>query len=124
MNQKILVITDSEKLQKAVEINLQDIWETTGWFMQNCLVRPPLPPHAIRLIIVALSSSHSEPIVALARASLNASVGLIPLLIISDRPFPDDDHQHIHHLDFPFTPEMLCQKVKQLLTQAVPLSAE
>lgn len=123
MNKKILVVTDSEKLQKAVEINLQGIWETAGWFMQT-LSPLPLALSDIRLIIVALSSSQSEPVVALARASLNASVGQIPLLIISDRRFSDDPQQNIHHLDFPFTPEMLCQKVRQMLELQVPVTVE
>jgi len=67
------------------------------------------------LIVVAMSSSTSEPIVALARASLAGRIGQVPLLIISDRPFHSEPDDQIAHLDFPFDIDGLHNKVKDIL---------
>jgi len=67
------------------------------------------------LIVVAMSSPTSEPVVALARASLAGQIGQVPLLIISDRPFHSDPNDRIIHLDFPFDIDGLCDKVKEVL---------
>jgi hypothetical protein len=66
-------------------------------------------------MIVAMSSHTSEPVVTLARASLAGSIGQIPLLIISDRPFDSAPDDRITHLDFPFDIERLCLTVREML---------
>ena len=50
-------------------------------------------PSGPDLIVLATSSPDSEPVLALAQASLGAKIGVIPLLITSYRPF-DADTQH------------------------------
>jgi hypothetical protein len=67
------------------------------------------------LIVVAMSSPTSEPVVALARASLAGRIGRVPLLIISDRPFQSEPDDQITHLDFPFDIDRLHDKVKEIL---------
>jgi len=68
------------------------------------------------LIVVAMRSSFaSEPVVALARASLAQRIGQVPLLIISDRPFDSAPDVRIFHLGFPFGADELCAKVRDIL---------
>jgi hypothetical protein len=69
------------------------------------------------LIIVAASLPSSEPVVALARASLAARIGEVPLLIISDRPFPPDPVDRIAHLDFPFDIGGLHNSIQDILNR-------
>jgi hypothetical protein len=67
------------------------------------------------LIVVAMSSPSSEPVVALSRASLAGRIGQVPLLIISDRPFHSEPDDQITHLDFPFDIDRLHDKVREIL---------
>jgi CheY-like chemotaxis protein len=67
------------------------------------------------LIVVAMSSPLNAPIVALARASLLCSVGQVPVLIISERPFLADPDVQIMHLPFPFNTDKLKESVSQIL---------
>lgn len=113
----ILVISDSDRLSRAVKVNLErrfgaQIVSVSGHAgrahdshdLENC-----------DLIVVALGSSTSEPLVVLAKAALASRVGQIPLLIISDRPFEPDPEYHILHLDFPFDADQLYDAVNKIL---------
>ena len=64
---------------------------------------------------VAMISPASEPVVALARASLADRIGRVPLQIVSDRPFDSEPDEQIIHLDFPFDIDRLHDKVKKVL---------
>ena len=88
-SKRIVVLSDSDGLARAIELNLSDYADLEvvrlGWKV------PGSPPVATsgncNLIIVAASAESSEPVVALARASLLERIGRVPVLIISDRPF-------------------------------------
>ena len=67
------------------------------------------------LIVVAMSRSSGEPLLALAQASLVQSVGQVPVLIISDRPFDPSPTDGISYLAFPFQVEELRSTVMGLL---------
>lgn len=114
---KILVLSDSDGLSRAIELNLRDypdaevvrlnwssVGKVTGSWADDC-----------SLIIVATSAPTSEPIVALARASLVGRVGHVPVLIISDRAFEADPVSQIAHLDFPFSIDKLHDTVGEIL---------
>lgn len=113
-----VVLSDNDKLFRAIELNLER-------YLGIEVVRPA--PGALRqrgsqagvgdfdLIVVAMSSLSSEPVVALARAALTELIGQVPLLIISDRPFHADPDSKIVHLDFPFDMDDLHCKVREIL---------
>ena len=114
---RILVLSDNDGLSRAIELNLNTHLEVE-------VVR--LAPGSLGqegshadgdcdLIVVAVSSHTSEPLVALARASLVGRVGQVPLLIISDRPFDPEPEEQIVHLDFPFDGDELRDRVKEIL---------
>lgn len=111
---KILVLCDSPMLAKALRLNLQAHWPV-GQTVLHSSLQPQCQVDDCGLIILALSSPASEPVVALTRAALAQYLGRIPLLIISDRPFPPSPHERIAHLDFPFTPTTLNSKVEEIL---------
>jgi hypothetical protein len=115
---RVLVVSDNEGLSRAIALNLDNCLE-----VKTVRLEPQTPehwiPHAERirfdLMIVAMSSPASEPVIALARASLASQVGQVPLLIISDRPFDSAPEDHISHLDFPFDIDRLCYTVREML---------
>ena len=115
----ILVLSDNDLLARAIELNLGKTW-TVGVLLLT-------PESAVRrgsragvdrhadLIVVAMSSPASEPVVALSRASLGGRIGQVPILIISDRPFDSRSDDRIIHLDFPFDISRLRGKVAEIL---------
>jgi hypothetical protein len=138
---RVLVLSDNDGLSRAIKLNLErsDLEVVKLALNSPGQQRPELRPEPNRravegrcpepvkgrgnqaemgdfdLIVVAMSSSTSEPIVALARASLAGRIGQVPLLIISDRPFHSEPDDQIAHLDFPFDIDGLYDKVKDIL---------
>jgi hypothetical protein len=117
---KVIVVSDNDGLARAIHLNLKAHFEA-----DVVLIAPDLSDDKENLtsagdcdlIIVATSSPTSEPVVALAKASLTDRVGHVPLLIISDRPFDSDLDARIVHLDFPFTLGELHSAVQDLLPE-------
>ena len=111
----ILVLSDNDGLSRAIEVNL------TKRFDAEIVRHDSLEDDRIMqngdfdLIVVAMSSTASEPVVALAQASLAKRIGQTPMLIISDRPFDSEPHDRIVHLDFPFRIDRLCARVQEML---------
>ena len=115
---RVLILSDNDGLSRAIALNLHSCLKVkTARF-------EPKSPQAWRLqtendsfdlMIVAMSSPTSEPVVALARASLVGLIGQVPLLIISDRPFDSAPDDRIIHLDFPFDIDKLCHTVREML---------
>jgi DNA-binding response OmpR family regulator len=116
---RVLVLSDNEGLSKAIELNL----ERSDLEVVSFALSSPEQQESqaevgdCDLIVVAMSSPDSEPVVALARASLAGRIGQVPLLIISDRPFHSKPGDRIIHLDFPFDLDRLHDKVKEILQE-------
>jgi hypothetical protein len=121
---RVLVLSDNDGLSRAIEWNLrQSQLEIIKLALSSPEQRGSQPEVGdFDLIVVAMSSHTSEPVVALARASLIKQIGQVPLLIISDRPFQSDPDDRIIHLDFPFDIDRLHDKVEEILRdrQATP----
>lgn len=110
----IVVLSDNDKLARALQLNLCAHWPVSlGRLADPAL--PVVPAGEFGLIILALSSPASEPIVALNRAALLKYIGSVPLLIISDRPFQPSPDQLIIHLDFPFQSGALVSRVQEIM---------
>ena len=115
---RVLILSDNSGLSRAIALNLSSCLE-----VKTARLEPESPQswklqtenEGFDLMIVALSSPNSEPVVALARASLAGSIGRVPLLIISDRPFDSAPDDRITHLDFPFDIDRLCHTVREML---------
>jgi hypothetical protein len=115
---RVLILSDNEGLSRAIVLNLNSCLEVRtarfepkspqGWKLQT-------ENAGFDLMIVAMSSPTSEPVVALARASLAGLIGQVPLLIISDQPFDCTPDDLITHLDFPFDIDRLCYTVREML---------
>lgn len=73
----------------------------------------------LRLVVLALSHSDSEPVVILDQAGLTGIVGVVPLLIISDRPFRAGLDRRIFYLPFPFRANAFRQVVDTVLYDTV-----
>ena len=116
---RVVVLSDNDGLARAIELSLS---KRLGVKVEKL---GSLPKKGNRhsevgdcdLIVVATSSPTSEPVVALAKASLTERVGQVPLLIISDRPFDPDLDARIVHLDFPFSLGELHSAVQELLPE-------
>jgi hypothetical protein len=121
---RVLVLSDNDGLSRAIELNLEhsDL-QVVKFALSSPRQRCPEERRAgsqnevsdFDLIVVAMSSPTSEPVVALYRASLTGRIGQVPLLIISDRPFHSDPDDRIIHLDFPFDIDGLHDKVEEIL---------
>jgi len=116
-----VVLSDNEGLSRVIELALEKYVR---------VVRLPNPPGQVEafnepgdlhLIVLAMSSPASEPIIALARASLVNRIGQVPILIISDKPFQSNPADRIVHLNFPFTIDGLYTKVEEIMTD-LPVS--
>lgn len=113
----VLVLSDDDLLSRVVELTLDEY----------ALQVIPIPAgsaecqaadldlEAVDLVILALGSLSSEPVVALAKTSLTNAIGHVPLLVISSKRFQPDTHVPIYHLDFPFDVRELQVKVRQAL---------
>lgn len=117
-NKTILVLSDNDGLSRAIELNLSkrlgvEIARLTPGSLKQR--RRQTENGDFDLIVLAVSLPASEPVVALARASLADRIGRVPLLIISDRPFDSDPDDRITHLYFPFDIDRLHNKVRELL---------
>lgn len=117
VGKRVLVLSDHNGLARAIEVNLN-----RRPAMEVVQLVPSLPGQQRQrkvddfdLIVVAMSSPASEPIVALSRASLTGQIGKVPLLIISGRFFHSDPEVQIFHLGFPFEVDALCDKVSEIL---------
>ena len=116
---RVLVLSDNDRLSRAIELNLNNRMEVKVIRLaprSSAQRRSQTEAGDFDLIVVAMSSPTSEPVVALARASLAGRIGQVPLLIISDRPFNPDPDDQIAHLDFPFGADALHDKVQELLS--------
>jgi hypothetical protein len=115
---RVLLLSDHEGLASAIEWNLNG---HGGLEVTSMAPGSSMPPGArpasgaCDLIIVAMSSPASEPLVALFRASLLRRIGQVPLLIISDRPFHSEPDDKITHMDFPFDIDQLLCRIRQIL---------
>lgn len=118
VGKRVLILSDSEGLSRAIELNLNSRLE-----VKIIKLAPKSPQQwkiqteadGFDLIVLAMSSPSSEPVVALAKASLTEQIGQTPLLIISDRPFDSEPTHRITHLNFPFDIDRLCRKVNEIL---------
>jgi len=115
---RVLVLSDNDGLSRAIELNLDSHLELEIVRMAaSSLERRGSQAENgdFDLIVLAVSSPASEPVVALARASLADQIGQVPLLIVSERPFESGPGDLIVHLDFPFDIDGLNDKVKEIL---------
>jgi DNA-binding response OmpR family regulator len=118
---RVLVLSDNDGLSRAIESNLNSHLEVVRLTLSSPGQRESQTELGdFDMIVVAMSLPTSEPVVALARASLAGRIGQVPLLIISDRPFYSDLDDQIIHLDFPFDIDGLHDKVKEILQRQSP----
>jgi hypothetical protein len=111
---RIVVLSDNEGLSRAIEFNLNSNLNAEVVLMAtNASLR--YKAEQPDMMVVAVSSPTSEPVVELSRACLAGYIGRVPLLIISDRPFESKPRERITHLDFPFDVDGLHNRVEQIL---------
>jgi hypothetical protein len=106
----ILVLSDNDWLLRAIRVNLN-----AGLQARVLAPEDHAATNHADLIVVAMSRSSGEPLLALAQASLVHCVGQVPVLIISDRPFDPSPAEGISYLAFPFQVEDLRSTVTRLL---------
>ena len=122
---EILLVGDSLFLLELVAANLApltaetlllgNVQQYTPTYAHHDGNNVPLP----RLVVLALSYSDSEPVVILDQAGLTGIVGVVPLLIISDRPFRAGLERRIFHIPFPFRAHTFRQVVDTVLHEPV-----
>jgi len=108
---QVLVWSDDDFLYEIIEANLRCL----HLLAKRAEPEATAQDFPFTLLIMALSSPNSEPVVALGQAALGGLLGHIPLLIISDRPFKAAPTNLIYHLEFPFNAEKLHHTVQTLL---------
>jgi len=125
---RILLIGDNRFLLELVTVNLRPAptrvllvsQHDDGTRPESAAALRCHEPQALRLVVLALSHTGHEPVIALAQAGLTHLIGAIPLIIISDRPFQTNPEQAIYHLPFPFCAYTLQQTVNDLLNLPTP----
>lgn len=119
VGKRVIVLSDDERLARVIESALKHSHlEVEGLVLGSPKQRGSQTELGdFDLMVVAVSSPTSEPVVVLAMASLAGRIGQVPLLIISDRPFHPDLDDQIFHLDFPFDIDELHDRVEEILSQ-------
>jgi len=120
---RALVLSDNDGLGRAITVNLRKhLKMEIVQLAPDTLALPDDSNGDVKLIVVALSSPNSEPVVMLSRNALTGYVGQIPTLIISDRPFNADPQDQIFYLNFPFDIDQLADKVEEILKVQIQLA--
>jgi hypothetical protein len=118
---RVVVLSDHSLIFRAIQLALNSCPELEVLSPGSDLFRKTVPHSLVGgydLIVVAVSSPSTEPVVALVRSSLVDRIGQVPLLIISDRPFDAVPEAKISHLRFPFEPAQLRETVQGILSGA------
>jgi DNA-binding response OmpR family regulator len=114
------IVTDNELLSRAIELSLSDrLQMQTKDLSSGSFPWPDAEEgdSSLDLIVVAMSGSGGGSLLAGVRASLARHFGRVPILIISDRRLESPPQGSVH-LDFPFHPDELQDRVAGLLTRA------
>ena len=69
----------------------------------------------LRLLILAVARPESEPLVMLGQAGLGCLVGVVPILLITERQVYPAPGSRIYHLDYPFLPDGLKRMLQELI---------
>lgn len=122
----ILVVGDSRFLLELIALNLAPL--ATATILLDSEQSPNRTQDAgavfdnggqsLPLVVLALSHSASEPVVILAQAGLTHIIGVVPLLIISDRPFHAGPEHQIYHLLYPFRANTFRRSIDEMLQGA------
>lgn len=118
---RVVVLSDHDLIFRAIQLALNSWLEVEVLSPDHDLLAEDGHRAAIGtcdLIVVAVSSPSTEPVVALVRSSLVDRIGQVPLLIISDRPFAAVPEAKISHLRYPFEPGQLRATVEGILQGA------
>ncbi len=113
---KLLLLSDNRDLARAIESILDG--QVQVW---SFIVEPRgssesfVAPRHLDLIIMALSEDASEPVVALARASLGHMLNQVPMLIVSNKSFQPHTDAKIAYMEFPFAADQLQKRVGEIL---------
>ena len=111
---KVFVLSDHQAFFDIIKLNLATPTVRVLNHKENHGADNPELADLDLILVISSTTSH-EPVISLFNASLIQHVGLIPLLIVSDRKFEPSVNGNIHHLDFPFDARHLRNKVCQLL---------
>ena len=116
-SKKILVLSDDNRLARAIELILGG----GEWVIEKFALsfrEPPQPQgnsDEAALIVVALSSPVNEPVTALNRVFLASQIAKTPLLIISEKRMHVQQSNLLVQMDFPFNVDDLRDNVWQIL---------
>lgn len=114
--QKILVLSDDDRLTRAIELILG------GWVVEKLALSaatqqtPQLEMSKVGLIVIALSSPVNEPAAALSLISLIDQAGQNPLLIISEKRIRPRPSNLAAQMDFPFDVDEFRENVLKILS--------
>ena len=116
---KGLVISDHDRLARAIALVLHRCLDVEMVKLESDSLREWKPQDLdLVLIVLALSSVDSEPLVLLSRASLGAQIGQVPILIVSERAFVSDPGDHVFHVDL-HDMDKLCAKASEILREPI-----
>jgi hypothetical protein len=112
-----LVISDNDRLARAIALVLDHCLGVEMVELGPDSLREWKTPQDVDLllIVLALSSADSEPFVLLSKASLGATIGQVPILIVSERAFSSDPGNNVIHMDFPYNPQTLCDRASEIV---------
>jgi CheY-like chemotaxis protein len=115
---RILVLSDNDGLSRAIKSNVNGSPEVVR-LASNLpgQQRAQAENGDFDLIVVAMSSPSSNPLIALSRISQMRQVKQVPILIISEKSFCPAPGDRIIHLDFPFEVDQFSALVQELLQE-------
>jgi hypothetical protein len=115
----VVVLSDHQVLRKAIEFGLRHRFQIE--VVESSVNEPGqyvrIEGEDLDLVVMTTLSSTDEPMLALAKASLDVQLGQVPLLIISQQPLGSTfDCKKVFHLHFPFSYDELYTKTAEILS--------
>lgn len=116
---RIGVLADSARLLNVIKYVLADSCLLISQVVDGSADSfPAVEISVMQLVILAVGRPESEPLVMLGQAGLGCLVGVVPILLITERPFYPAPDSRIYHLDYPFPPDALKRMLQELIGQA------
>ncbi len=112
------ILADSPRLLNVIKYVLADNYLLLSQVVGgNAYAFVPAETGAMQLVILAVARPETEPLVMLGQAGLGCLVGVVPILLITERQFYPAPDSRIYHLDYPFPPDALKRMLQELIDQ-------
>lgn len=111
---QIILLSDSYRMAGICDSYLSSRFRVAAYLVSQSK-RPNIDLHHNSLIVLALSSPSSDPVIVLLKAELVGYISQVPILIISRHPFESQPDELIWHLGLPLNRQGLYECIDRII---------